>query len=196
MRIERWAVLVLIGLALALPPVSFAHGDEDHGDKKKAVAAGPGMIARTARVGDYEVMVKHPSLEPLHELAARVFVTRYVTNEPVKDASVTLVIAAKGKEPVKVAAKASAHPGEYEVSLPPLDAGTYNFSAVIAAGGTNETASYGAVAVETPKPMAESGGLVETKNGWLLALTLGLLALLSATGFLTWRRRVVLQPQG
>lgn len=195
MRIEKWAVLILIVLALAVPPVSLAHGDEDHGDKKKAVAAGLGMIARTARVGDYEVMVKHRVLEPLHEHVARVFITRYLTNEPVKDALVTLVMAAKGKEPVKVAAKASSRPGEYEASLPPVDAGTYDLSAAIVAGGASETASYGAVAVESPKPPAESSGSVEPKNTWLLAITLGLLALLSVTGFLTWRRRAVLQPQ-
>lgn len=196
MRFEKRMTLALIVLALALPSPSFAHGDEDHGDKKTAVAAGPGMIARTSRVGDYEVLLKHPVLEPLHEHLARIFVTRYATNEPVKDAVVGLVIAIKGKEPVKVAAKASAVPGEYEANLPSLDAGTYNLSAVIAAGGTNETANYGAVAVETPKSPAESSDWAEAKNAWLLALTLGLLALLSATGFVAWRRRVVLQPQG
>ena len=177
---------LLLSLNLLLLPAVFAHGDEDHGDKKKAVAAGPGMIARTARVGDYEVMVKHP---------VRIFVTRYATNEPVKDAVVSLVIAIKGKEPVKVAAKASSRPGEYEANLPPLDAGTYNLSAVVAAGGANGTASYGAVAVETPQPAAESDGWTEAKNAWLLAMVLGLLALISATGFLAWRRRIVLQPQ-
>ena len=186
---------LLLSLNLLLLPAVFAHGDEDHGDKKKAVAAGPGMIARTARVGDYEVMVKHPVLEPLHEHPVRIFVTRYATNEPVKDAVVSLVIAIKGKEPVKVAAKASSRPGEYEANLPPLDAGTYNLSAVVAAGGANGTASYGAVAVETPQPAAESDGWTEAKNAWLLAMVLGLLALISATGFLAWHRRIVLQPQ-
>ncbi|MEP7270888.1 MAG: FixH family protein [Acidobacteriota bacterium] len=194
MRAGKRMMLALIVLGLALPPVSFAHGDEDHGDKKKAVAAGPGMIARTARVGDYEVMVKHPVLEPLHEHAARIFVTRYATNEPIKDAVVSLVIAFKRTEPVKVAAKASARPGEYEANLPPLDAGTYNLSAMIDVGEANWTANYGEVAVERPKPTAESSAWDEAKSAWLLAL--GLLMLLSATGFLAWRRRVVRQPQG
>jgi hypothetical protein len=195
MRTERLSAALLAFLMLASPALVFAHGDEDHGDKKKAVTAGPGMIARTARAGDYEVMVKHPVLEPLHEHQVRVFITRYATNEPVKDAVVSLMIAAKGKEPIKVAAKASARPGEYAATLPSLDAGTYNFSAVIAAGEANETASYGAVAIETPTPLAESGGWADAKNTWLLALTLALLSLLSATGFFAWRRRVVLQPQ-
>lgn len=195
MRTERLSAALLAFLMLASPALAFAHGDEDHGDKKKAVAAGPGMVARTARVGDYEVMVKHPALEPLHEHPARVFITRYATNEPIKDAVVNLVIAIKGKELIKVLAKAAARPGEYEATLPSLDAGTYNLSAEIAADGANETASYGAVAIETPKPLAESGGGAEAKNAWLLALTLGLLALLSATVFSAWRRRVVLQPQ-
>jgi len=195
MRTERLSAVLLILLLLVFPPVSLAHGDEDHGEKKTAVAAGPGMIARTARVGDYEVMVKHPALESLHEHPARVFVTRYATNEPVKDASVSLALAAKGKETVKVEAKASARPGEYEVKLPPLDAGTYNLSAAIAVGGANGTATYGALAVETPKPPAENSGWAEARSAWLLALVLGLLALVSATGFLAWRRRVMPQTQ-
>jgi hypothetical protein len=192
MKIGRLSAALLILLILASSALTFAHGDEDHGDKKTTVAAGPGLIARTAKVGDYEVTVKHPSLEPLHEHPARVFVTRYATNEPVKDAMVNLIIAIKGKELVKVLAKAAARPGEYEATMPPLDVGTYNFSAAISAGGANGTANYGAVVVEMPKPLAGSRGWAETKNAWLLALVLGLLALVSATGFLTWRRRIVL----
>jgi hypothetical protein len=195
MRTERLSAALLAFLMLTSPALTFAHGDDDHGDKKAAVAAGPGMIARTARVGDYEVMVKHPVLEPLHEHPARVFITRYATNEPVKDAVVNLVIAIKGKELVEVLAKAAARLGEYEVTLPPLDAGTYNLSALLVAGEVNGTATYGAVTVEMPKPSAESSGWGEAKSAWLLALVIGLLASLSVAAFLAWRRRVVLQPQ-
>lgn len=195
MKAERIVGALLISLILALPPAALAHGDDDHG-KKKAVAAGPGMIARTARTGDYEVMLKHPVLEPLHAHAARLFITRYATNEPVKDVAVSLVIAGKGAAPITVTAKPSTRPGEYEVSLPSLDQGSYNLSATVAVGEVNGTVSYGAVAVEESRPPAESGGAANVMGALLWLFGLMVLGLASVTGFIAWHRRAVLQPAG
>lgn len=195
MRVVRRAVLILAVLALALPPALLAHGDEDHGGKKTAVAAGPGMIARTARVGDYEVMMKHLALEPLHEHSARLFITRYATNEPVKEATANLVIAAKGKEPIKVAAKPSARAGEYELTLPPLDSGSFSFSVSVKTGGIEQKADYGAVTIEAPEPVAVGGNLADTKNMLLWLLSVLLLTAVSLTGYRTWHRRAILQPE-
>ena len=64
MLIRVKKVLALGLILLALPSASSAHEGHDDGAKKPAVAADSGMIARTARVGDYEVMMKHPELEP------------------------------------------------------------------------------------------------------------------------------------
>lgn len=195
MRIEKRMTLALIVLALSLSPASFAHGDDDHGDKKKAVVTDAGMLARTARAGEYEVMLKHPAFEPLHEQAAKIFITSYATNEPVKDAAANLVIAVKGKAPVTVAAKSSARAGEYELTLPPLDSGVYGFSVVVKVGGVEQTASYGAVAVETPKPAAASGNPGAAMNllFWLLGVLL--LSGVGVTSYRVWHRRAILQPE-
>ncbi len=188
-------LILLLTLNLLLSPAVYAHGDEDHGGKKVAVAAGSGMIARTARVGDYEVMMKHPALEPLHEHAARLFITTYATNEPVKEATVSLVIAAKGKEPIKVAAKPSVRAGEYELTLPPLDSGNYSFSVIVKVGGIEQTADSGAVTVETPKTAAVESNLADPKKVLLWLLSVLLLTAVSLTGYRTWHRRAILQPE-
>lgn len=197
MKHERLSGALLALLILALAPAIFAHGGEDHGDKKPVAATGTGMIARTARAGDYEVLLKHLGLEPLHEHAARIFVTRYDTNEPVKDAAVKLGITSKEGAPVNVNAKPSSRPGEFDIVLPPLDQGSYNLSVDVTGGGTNGTANYGAVTVEEAKAMATTGS--ENASGvwgalfWSLGITA--LAVASLKGFFAWRRRVVLQQE-
>lgn len=196
MQPKRKTGWLLIVLVLALPSALFAHGDEDHGDKKSVVVAGTGMIARIARVGDYEVLLKHPVLEPLHEQAARIFITRYTTNEAVNGAAVNLVIAGKGQAPSKVTAKAAAKAGEYEITLPPLDVGAYNLTAEITINGTQGTASYGAVAIESPQVKVEDS----SGAGWLTTLwrALGvlLMALIGVLSYRVWHRRAILQPEG
>jgi hypothetical protein len=188
------SALSLILLLLAAPAI-WAHGGEDHGEKKPVVSAGPGVVARTARVGDYEILVKHPALEPLHEHPARVFVTRFATNEPVKDAAVSLTVSGKDKAPITLNAKPSAGPGEYEVSLPSLDEGSYNLSAAVTAGGASGTASFGPLAVETPSAASAAEQVAGARNAVFWALGAGTLLLVGATLFLALRRRAVLQPQ-
>lgn len=79
MLIRVKKVMALGFILLALPSASSAHEGHDNGAKKPAVAADSGMIARTARLGDYEMIMKHPALEPLHEHSAHLFITRYAT---------------------------------------------------------------------------------------------------------------------
>jgi len=197
MKNERLSVVLLVLLMSSLAPAIFAHGGEDHGDKKPAVTAGTGMIARTARAGDYEVLLKHPALEPLREHAARIFITRYDTNEPVKDAAVKLGIASKEGAPVYVNAKPSPRPGEFEIVLPPLDLGSYKLSVDATAGGANGTAELGAVAVEEAKAMpgTESGNAFGVWGTLLWLMGVAALAMVSLKGFLAWRRRAVLQQE-
>ena len=195
MLIRVKKVLALGFILLALPSASSAHEGHDDGAKKAAVAADSGMIARTARVGDYEVMMKHPALEPLHEHSARLFITLYATNEPVKEATANLVIAAKGKEPIKIPAKPSMRAGEYELTLPPLDSGNHSFSVVVKVGGIEQTASYGAVAIEAPQPAATESNLMDTGNALLWSLGVLLLTVVGMTSYRVWHRHAILQPE-
>jgi len=108
------------------------------------------MIVRVARVGDLEVVIKDPPIEPDKETAARVFITRFETNEPVSGAKVVVVL--QGNAPVEVSAVPSSTAGMYEVQLPPLPQGQYKLLARIEHDGENKTAEYGSLAV-APLPV-------------------------------------------
>ena len=71
--------------AVLTAPVS-AHGGEDHGDTKPAVTSNQKrIITRTARTGDFEILLKHSPIEPDTETAAKLFITNFATNEPFAD---------------------------------------------------------------------------------------------------------------
>ncbi len=139
-------------------PTLFAHGGEDHGDTKPAVVSNQkGMIARTARAGDFEILLKHSPLEPDTETAAKLFITRFATNEPFPDAKPTVEITAKdGKtfEASEVKADAS---GSFSFKLPPLPEGTYTILAKLNAAGKADTATFQSVSVEHAEAKSLTG---------------------------------------
>ncbi len=172
-RWRRWLCM----FALAVSPIAaFGHGGEDHSaEQAPVVAASAGMVARTAQAGEWEVVIKHPTLEPDKELAARVFVTKHDTNEPIKGAHITVMIERADGAPTQVLAIAGNTAGVYEVRLPPTPQGAYKLAVQVSANGANETAQFGAVQI-TRVPVAEAGSV----NGWartgliILAALLGL----------------------
>lgn len=173
--------------ALAMTPVAvFAHGGEDHGDEKKApaVAAGAGMVSRVARVGDLEVVIKHPPLEPDKETTARVFVTRFDSNEPVGGAKIVVAFAGDGSAPAEATAAPGNTPGLYEVKLPPLPRGQYKLNARVEIAGTSQTAQYGALEVAPLPPPATAN---ESSWARTALMALALLAGLGLAGVVIYR---------
>ncbi len=150
-------VLAIFAMWLVPSAAVFAHGGEDHGSEKApVVSTSANMMVRTARVGDLEVTVKHPPIEPDKETTARVFVTRFASNEPIEKASVTLLFN-NGSAPVEAAAAVGNTAGMYEAKVPPMLQGQYNLAARVEAGGVTETVEYGMLQVAlTPVSAAES----------------------------------------
>lgn len=182
---NAFVVLLALMLALLMPGARvFAHGDEDHGDKKApVVTSGTGMVTRVARAGDFEVTIKHAPVEPDMGVAARLFVTRYETNEPIDKARISVVLGDGGSIP-EVAATATRTPGIYEVMLPPLPKGQYKLAARLDVSGTGGTAQFAAVEVApAPPPAVESG------SSWARAalLALALLLALGVAGAVVYR---------
>ncbi len=180
-------LLVILLAALTMMPRSlvFAHGGEDHGDKPApAVATGTGMVTHTARAGDMEVTVKHPALEPDKEVAARVFITHFATNEPVGGANIVVTLTGEGGAPVESAATASATSGMYEVKLPPLPKGQYKLTARVEHDGETQTAQYGALQV-APLPVAAASSVATWARSALIALAL--ILGLGIAGFVVYR---------
>jgi hypothetical protein len=182
-KVTALTTLVAI-LALIVTGVKvFAHGGEDHGDQKAPVVSkGTIMIVRVARVGDLEVVIKDPPVQPDKETAARVFITHFATNEPVSGAKVVVVL--QGSKPIEAGAVPSTTPGMYEVKLPPLPQGQYKLVARIEHNGENEMAEYGSLAV-TPLPVSSSSALATWARTALLVL--GGLTVLGILGAFIYR---------
>lgn len=148
-----------------------AHGGEDHGEERAPTVSAIGDVqVHTARAGDIEVTFKHKSIEPDREGTARVFVTRFDSNEPITGAKVTLLLAGGDTSVAAVAAGISA--GIYEAKLPPLARGEYRFVAHVDYAGTTESVDYGELKV-IPAPPAE----VTSDSSWArtLLIVLGML---------------------
>lgn len=145
-------------------PIS-AHGGEDHGDTKPAVVSNQkGMIARTARAGDFEILLKHSPLEPDAETAAKLFITNFATNEPFADAKPTVEITAKDGKTFEATGIKSDAPGSFSFTLPPLPEGTYTVLAKLNPAGKADTATFPSVSVEHPatESATASGSWVRT----------------------------------
>lgn len=180
-KIIRGVLAITLSLFASSASV-MAHGGEDHGESAPVVQAGAGMQTRSARAGEWEVAIKHPIFEPDTETTARVFVTRFETNEPVERARVFVMFGDGTAQ--EIAATAGATAGIYEVKLSPLPKGQYALTARVEAGNESETVQFGQIGVTTPPP-AE----VESSNTWARTglIVLAALAALAALGVVGYR---------
>lgn len=179
------AVLAAFAFALTFSNVQVnAHGGEDHGEKKApTVSTNANMVVRQMHVGDLEVTIKHPPVEPDKELAARVFVTRFETNEPVEGAKVFVAFTADGT-PVEAASEPGHTPGIYEVKFPPMPRGDYTLAARVEAGGQTQAVEFGTLQVAPLPPPATA-----SESSWVrtVLLALGTLIGLGFLGLVLYR---------
>jgi hypothetical protein len=183
------AVFAAFAVALTFSHVRVnAHGGEDHSVKKApTVSAGTNMIVRAEHAGDLEVTIKHPPLEPDKELAARVFVTRYGTNEPITGAKVVVVFTPAGGMPVEAAAVASNTPGIHEVKFSPMPRGDYTLATRVEVGGATQAVEFGAINVAPLPPPAAAEESSWTRSA---LLALGTLVGLGFLGLVLYRASV------
>ncbi len=175
LRPRRCAVVTLLFIIVAVcASISLAHGGEDHGEKPvAAVSVGGAALAHVAHAGDWEIVVKHPPVAPDAETGARVFVSRFDTNEPIAGARVVVTLTGADSAPVEVAAiPADALPGMYEAKLPALPEGAYQLAARVEHGGQNVTAEFGALRIASPAPVADAGAGSPWARTILIALGL------------------------
>jgi len=181
-RIIIRSMLSLTAAVLLMTParIASAHGGEDHGDQKvQTVSAVANMTTRAVHAGDYEVAIKYPNIVPDQETVARIFITRFDTNEPITKAKVIMLLESAGRTPVEVTATTTTTPGSYEVKLPPTPQGDAKLSARVETGGATEVASFGTVKVATPQAQATVDGALWARTA-LMALGLTSLACLFA----------------
>ncbi|MBX3295689.1 MAG: hypothetical protein KF762_08250 [Acidobacteria bacterium] len=194
-KLKKVGPLGLLGLAptillisLAVGPKVAAHGGEDHGDQKpKTETTAKGAVLRTTRLGDFELTIKHPPLEPGMTTHGSLFVSRYDTNEPVDDAgNVQVALEAPGGSISDVAVAKSATAGSYALDVPALTDGEYALRVTLTAGGKASTATFSGVEVRNGEPAA---GAAASWSGFLLTamfLTVGI-GLFAALVYLSMR---------
>lgn len=138
-----------------------AHEGEDHShEAAPTIASGESMIVRVVRAGDVEITFKHPAIAPDTRTPARVFVTRFETNEPIGDANITLTFNAQGSDSPTVAATRTATAGLYDIEIPPLPRGSYTMSGRFQLNGETREASFGELEVMPPaSPRIESASV-------------------------------------
>ena len=104
---------IILLFLLWIPVLVFAHGDEDHGDAKKAVAAGSLKYFSSEATSDkYELLLKYSPIVPGKEATLKLFVSEYNSNKPVDSAS--LQVSVGGKPNIKFVLK-KIEKGVYEI---------------------------------------------------------------------------------
>ena len=142
-KLRSIATALLLSLAFSLfggAAQVFAHGGEDHGEAKPATATtNAGTVTRSARLGDFEIMLKHSLLEPDTGAAGRLFITSFATNEPVADANPAIEIESASGAVTEIPIEKTDAAGSYTVKIPALPEGAYTIRAKATAGGKANT---------------------------------------------------------
>ena len=173
---------------------TFAHGGEEHGDQKPAVAKTEnGTVSRTGRLGDFEILLKHSLLEPDTAASGRLFITGFATNEPAPNADLKVQVESASGAVTEIPVEKSEAAGSYLLKIPALSGGGYTFRVISAAGGKSQTLSFSGVEVAHQEAATSLGG----SGSWTataLTATLLLVGLIMLGGLVYFAVRVVREP--
>lgn len=151
-------VVISFGVLLSAPDVS-AHGGEDHGEAKpKTETNDKGTVSYTTRVGDLEVLLKHDRLTPDSANAARLFVTRFETNEGFANVVPVLEIESTNGAVTEASVAKATNAGSFDVKFPSLPEGIYVVRAKLTHGGETDTATFSGVSVQNAPAETSLGG--------------------------------------
>ena len=136
----------------------FAHGGEDHGDEKpKTETTTKGTVSHTSRVGDLELMIKHPELEPDTATSGRLFITEFATNAPADKAAPTVEIESGNGAVTQVTIEKTDAVGSFAIKIPALPAGTYTMRAKLTFNGETDTSTFSGVEVKATGAVSSEG---------------------------------------
>lgn len=177
----------------------FAHAGEDHGEAKpKTETNAKGTVSHAMRLGEIEVMLKHPLPAPDTATEARLFVTNYETNEAFKDVSAAAVeVEASNGAVTPAVIEKSETAGIFNVKIPALPEGKYVVRAKLTHGGETDTATFSGVEVfNQPAASAENGGLSWLRAGLIGFVSLIVLGLFGALAYFVMRFGAAGEPVG
>jgi hypothetical protein len=160
-------------------PQIFAHGGEDHGDAKpKTETTDKGTVSHSSRLGDLEVMLKHPVFAPDTATTARLFVTKFETNQGFADVVPAIEIESANNSVTEAKVEKTDTAGIFNVSFPALPQGTYTIRTKLTHGGETDTATFSGVEVKTASASAsENSGMSWARTvliGFIFTIVLAL----------------------
>lgn len=164
----------------------YAHGGEDHGDQKpKATTSDKGTITRTARLGDYELTLKNQILRPDAATGAKLFVTKFKTNEAVDNAAAKIEIESANGSITEATVEKTDIAGSYNVKIPALPQGVYTVRAKLTYGGETDTATFSDMEV-APAPSAAESTLSWGRTALIAFVFALVLALFGGLIYFVW----------
>lgn len=185
-------IIVLFGVA----PQIFAHGGEDHGDEKPKVAANEkGIVSRSTRLGDFEVMLKNPVPEPDTATAARLFITKFDTNEAFGDAAPSMEIESSNGAVTQAAIEKTDAAGSYNLKIPALTEGSYTIRINLKSGKGSETATFSGVEISQHAAADAAAGDTSSRFDTILLFAAGAIVLGLFAGLLYFARRMAGEKQ-
>ncbi|GIU81664.1 MAG: hypothetical protein D6687_07425 [Acidobacteria bacterium] len=135
-------ILTLFLCVFLFAPSVFAHGDEHHGEEQKVSSSSNAeVIANVLRLDDYEILLKYPPLLPDTQTSAKLFITKYETNEPI-NAALEVEIERNDGLRYQVQVEKGKFPGSYELKFPALEEGKYTVLAKIISREKTNTATF------------------------------------------------------
>ncbi len=156
--------------SVILPTALLAHGGEDHGDQKpKSTSNAKGVISHSTRLGDLELMVKHPAMEPDKSTTGVLFITKFETNEPFKLADAKVEVESASGAIFNATVVAGEQAGTYNLTFPAMPAGVYKMRTNVSHDGETDTATFSGIDV---KPAASTA---EGETSWFTRLVIGII---------------------
>lgn len=186
------AFLQLFSILLAVlvaPTAALAHGGEDHGDSQpKTTASDKGTVSHNARLSSFELMLKHPLLEPGKATTGRLFVTDFKTNVPAGDITPAVEIESSNGAVTQAAIEKTDAAGSFTVKIPSLPEGTYIIRTKLSYKGETDTATFSGVEVKTQSAISADGAEMSWARFALVAfIFVVVLALFGGLILFVWR---------
>ncbi len=165
-----------------------AHGGEDHGDAKPQTVASDRGVSRSSRLGELEVTIKHPVLDPDTAANGSLFITKYKTNDAVDKAEPTLEIENAAGQVTQVIVTRSDLSGTFALKIPPLPEGTYTMRVKVTYSGEADTLTFSGVNISHAEAAAEiSSGISWLRTVLLMLTGTFVLVLFAGLFYLVWR---------
>lgn len=178
---RRWIWTIV---ALLIPSLSaLAHEGEVHEDpatKAPPPLPGAGLRALSAVTENFEVVIKHPPLDPGREGALTLFLSDYRTNAPVAGAQIRVDISDAGLPDLR--AEPMDSPGIYRVVLKAPKQGTYSLVLDVMAGDLSDLIPIEGLTAGLPEAEADHSRPLF----WWIS---GVVIFLALAGWILWRRR-------